>query len=72
MKAQAVEEHLFAEDVHFFNCDEQGRHTCPNDRAGQGSNRWISQLGLHPVIIINYLFFFFSIHLHNNVKVILV
>lgn len=38
MKAQAVEEHLFAEDVHFFNSDKQGGHAGPNDRAGQRSN----------------------------------
>jgi len=31
MKAQAVKEHLFAEDVHFFNSDEQRGHTGPND-----------------------------------------
>ena len=35
MKAQAVEEHLFAEDVHLLNIDEQGGHTGPDDRAVQ-------------------------------------
>lgn len=57
MKAQAIEEHLFAEDVHFFNSDEQGNRTGPNNRAGQRSNSGISQLGLHMVniYIINYL-----------------
>lgn len=53
MKAQAVEEHLFAEDVHFFNSDKQGGHAGPNDRAGQRSNspKKKSQLGLRTVII---------------------
>lgn len=35
MKAQAVEEHLFAEDVHLLYIDEQGGHAGPNDRAVQ-------------------------------------
>ena len=35
MKAQAVEEHLFAEDVHLLNIDEQGGHTGPDDGAVQ-------------------------------------
>ena len=35
--AQAVEEHLFAEDVHFFNIDEHGGHTRSNDGAAQRS-----------------------------------
>lgn len=39
MKTQAVEEHLFAENVHFFNSDEQRGHTGPDDRTGQRS--WI-------------------------------
>lgn len=58
MKAQAVEEHFFAEDVHFFNSDEQWGHTGPNDGAGQRSNMWTSQSGLHLGItyIINYVF----------------
>lgn len=56
MKAQAVEEHLFAEDVHFFNSNEQGGHTGPNDRAGQRSNKWISQLHLDIIYIINNFF----------------
>lgn len=34
MKAQAIEEHLFAENVHFFNSDEQGNCTGSNNRAG--------------------------------------
>lgn len=52
MKAQAVEEHLFAEDVHFFNSNEQGGHTGPNDRAGQRSNKWISQLHLDIYLLV--------------------
>lgn len=34
VEAEAVEEHLFAEDVHFLNSDEQGNHTGANDGAG--------------------------------------
>ena len=37
VKAQAVEKHLFAEDVHFLNSDEQRGHAGPNYRAGQRS-----------------------------------
>lgn len=33
MKAQAIKEHLFAEDVHFFNSDEQRNCTGSNNRA---------------------------------------
>lgn len=39
MKAQAVEEHLFAHEMHFLNCDEQGGHAASNDRAEQRSNQ---------------------------------
>lgn len=39
VKAQAVEKHLFAEDVHFLNSDEQRGHAGPNYRAGQRSNK---------------------------------
>ena len=33
MKAQAVEEHLFAEEVHFFNIHEQRGYAGANNRA---------------------------------------
>lgn len=33
MKAQAIKEHLLAEDVHFFNSDEQRNCTGSNNRA---------------------------------------
>lgn len=33
MKAQAIKEHLFAEDVHFFKSDEQRNGTGSNNRA---------------------------------------
>lgn len=35
MKAQTAEEHLFAEDVHFFDSDEKSGHTGSNDRAAR-------------------------------------
>lgn len=38
MKTQTIEKHLFAEDVHFLNSDEEGSHTGPNYSAGQRSN----------------------------------
>lgn len=38
VEAEAVEEHLFAEDVHFLNSDEQGNHTGANDGAGPSTN----------------------------------
>lgn len=43
MQAEAVEEHLFAEDVHFLNGDEQGNHTGANDGAGPGTNEKVSR-----------------------------
>lgn len=35
VKAQAVEEHLLAEEVHLLNRHEQRGHTGSNDRAAQ-------------------------------------
>lgn len=44
MEAEAVEEHLFAEDVHLLNRDEQGNRTSANDGAGPSTNEWMSRL----------------------------
>lgn len=44
VQAEAVEEHLFAEDVHFLNGDEQGNGTGANDGAGTGTNQKVSRL----------------------------
>lgn len=44
MEAQAIEEHLFAQDVHFLNSDEQGNCTGANDGAGPSTNQWMSRL----------------------------
>lgn len=52
VEAQAVEEHLFAEHVHFLNSDEQGNCTSPNDGAGPRTNKGISRLVV--ICIISY------------------
>lgn len=44
MEAEAVEEHLFAEDVHFLNSDEQGNRSGANDGAGPSTNQQVSRL----------------------------
>lgn len=46
MEAEAVEEHLFAEDVHFLNRDEQGNRSGANDGAGPSTNQQVSRLGV--------------------------
>lgn len=42
MEAEAVEEHLFAEDVHFLNSDEQGNRSGANDGAGPSTNQQVT------------------------------
>lgn len=44
VEAEAVEEHLFAEDVHFLNSDEQGNRSGANDGAGPSTNQQMSRL----------------------------
>lgn len=39
VEAEAIEEHLFAEDVHLLNSDEQGNCAGANDGAGPGTNQ---------------------------------
>lgn len=50
MKAQVIKEHLFAEDVHFFNSDEQRNRTGSNNRA-EKSKRIIFWLNLNNINI---------------------
>lgn len=44
VEAEAVEEHLFAEDMHFLNSDEQGNRCGANDGAGPSTNQQVSRL----------------------------
>lgn len=39
VEAEAIEEHLFAEDVHLLDSDEQGNCAGANDGAGAGTNQ---------------------------------